>query len=194
MPEQTSSLDEFLDFGGRVDVWEKGLDIFQGSPLLGRGFHADRLLLNTHMHNVFMHALVQTGVFGTIPLMIAFLYAWLLLVRALVTRRRLPTLHQHLVIQAGAVLAFLSLRAVFESSGAFYGVDWFILAPILFYLDLVNQTALQREERAAFTADVVTHATLFYDPTANHDPDGDSDGPMIHVPKRSWEEARAPGR
>lgn len=32
-----------------------------------------------------------------------------------------------------------------------------------------------------FTVDDVTHVTLFYDPAANHDPDGDSDGVSITV-------------
>ena len=34
------------------------------------------------------------------------------------------------------VLAFFSVRSLFESSGAFFGVDWLLLAPLFVYLGL----------------------------------------------------------
>ena len=130
---------EFFQFSGRREVWVKGWDLFLGSPLIGYGFHADRLILGTHMHNSFMHALVQTGLLGTIPFVGAILFAWLLLVRAIRKLSQLPVAHKQMVIQTAGVLAFLSIRSIPESTGAFFGVDWFILAPLLIYLQLVNR-------------------------------------------------------
>ena len=118
------------------------------SPLLGFGFHADRLKLGQHMHNAFMHSLVQTGLVGSVLLMSAFLFAWGLLLRALRNRPRLPQVHQLLVVQAGGILAFLTVRAITESSGAFFGVDWLILAPILMYLQLVGRERIDQEAPA----------------------------------------------
>ena len=124
---------------GRTTVWAEGVKLFKEQPILGYGFHADRLLLGTHMHNSFMHALIQTGLAGAIPFTIALLFAWFLLVKALRNRAGLPRTHQYLLIQVAGVLAFFSVRAIPESSGAFFGVDWLLLAPILVYLQVVGR-------------------------------------------------------
>ncbi|HUG41924.1 MAG TPA: hypothetical protein VMM12_15750 [Longimicrobiales bacterium] len=42
---------------------------------------------------------------------------------------------------------------------------------------------LKRFGSVTFTVDDVAHATLTYDASANHDPDGDSDGTSIMVAK-----------
>ena len=139
---------QFLSLSGRTDIWGEGWQLFKESPLLGFGFHADRLKLGQHMHNAFMHSLVQTGLVGSVLLMSAFLFAWGLLLRALRNRPRLPQVHQLLVVQAGGILAFLTVRAITESSGAFFGVDWLILAPILMYLQLVDRERIDQEAPA----------------------------------------------
>ena len=131
---------------GRARVWKQGWDLFTESPVLGYGFHADRIMLNAHMHNAFMHALVQTGILGTLPFIAAILYGWLLLVKAFLSRANLTTSHKHLLIQTGGVLAFLTVRAIPESTGAFFGVDWLILAPLLLYLQLVNTPEARTRE------------------------------------------------
>lgn len=128
----------FFTFTGRTQVWAKGWNLFKGSPFVGHGFHADRLLLGTHMHNSLMHALVQTGVFGTIPFVAAIFYAWYLLIKRLRNLAQLTLAHKHLIVQTGGILAFLTMRAFPESTGAFFGIDWIILAPLLLYLHLVN--------------------------------------------------------
>jgi N-acetylglucosaminyldiphosphoundecaprenol N-acetyl-beta-D-mannosaminyltransferase len=142
--EQTGILEGFVEQGsstltGRVETWTQGLELVQESPALGLGFHADRRGLGTHMHNAFMHALIQTGILGTIPFLAAFIWVWLLLIRVLTKLRDLPVVHKHLTIQVAGVLTFLSIRAIPESTGAFFGVDWLLLAPLLLYLQLINR-------------------------------------------------------
>ena len=124
---------------GRVETWTQGLKLVEESPIVGHGFHADRRLLGAHMHNTVMHALVQTGVLGLIPLLAAFIWTWLLLIKALRKLRDLPVTHKYLTIQVAGMLTFLSLRALPESTGAFFGVDWLLLAPLLLYLQLLNR-------------------------------------------------------
>ena len=51
-----------------------------------------------------------------------------------------------LTIQAGAVLGFLSARALPESSGAFFGIDWLILAIVLLALQLVHYAEPQEKQ------------------------------------------------
>jgi O-antigen ligase len=47
---------------GRTGLWEGGWRIFWESPWVGLGFQADRFYLGgEHMHNAFLHVLVQSG-------------------------------------------------------------------------------------------------------------------------------------
>ena len=140
--------DDFFQFTGRTTIWKAGWNQFLDNPLLGSGFNADRLLLNVHMHNSVLHAMVQTGMLGTIPFVAAILLGWFLLFQSVRQLNLLPPVHKHLVIQTGGVLAFLTIRSLMESTGAFFGIDWLLLAPLLLYLQVVNQS-YGRRARAA---------------------------------------------
>ena len=138
----------FVNLSGRTRVWEAGLELFKASPYLGYGFHGDRLKLGTHMHNAYLHALVQTGLIGAIPFLAAFALAWLWLLKVLRNLSSLPDVHKHLVIQMAALLAFLTVRTVPESTGAFFGVDWLLLALVFLYLQVVSHTISQTKRNA----------------------------------------------
>jgi len=129
---------DFLKFSGRTAVWVEGWRLFTASPLIGFGFHADRLLLGTHMHNSVLQALLQAGLIGAIPFVAAVIFGWVSFFRIVLKLAHIPVAQKHLVIQCGGVLAFLTMRSLPESTGAFFGVDWLILAPVLFYLHVVN--------------------------------------------------------
>ena len=135
----------FFTLSGRTVVWEAGWNRFKESPIIGYGFHADRLLLGTHMHNAVLHASIQTGLLGTIPFIVALLFGWILLFKGLRNRVQLPVAHQLLLIQTGGILAFLSMRALPESTGAFFGPDWLILGPVLLYLQVINHLGAKDE-------------------------------------------------
>jgi len=128
----------FYTLSGRTGIWVLGLQQIKSSPAIGFGFHADRLLLGTHMHNSVLHSLLQAGIIGAIPFVAAVIFAWVLFFRIVRKPSQLSGDHKHLVIQCGGVLAFLTMRSLPESTGAFFGVDWLILALILFYLQVVN--------------------------------------------------------
>jgi O-antigen ligase len=85
-----------------------------------------------------MQALVQAGILGTVLFLGAVGFAWLKLIRLLRNLSSLPNNHKYLVIQCGGVLAFLSVRSFPESTGAFFGIDWLILALVLSYLQVVK--------------------------------------------------------
>jgi hypothetical protein len=65
-------------------------------------------------------------------------FGWALFFRIVLKLTLLPPRHKHMVIQCGGVLAFLTVRSFPESTGAFFGIDWLILAIVLFYLQVVN--------------------------------------------------------
>jgi O-antigen ligase len=133
--------ESFFKFTGRTAVWAEGWSLFKKSPAtvaVGYGFQADRFLLGTHMHNSYMHALLQTGLLGTVPFVAALLFGWLLLVKALLNLSRFSGVDKHLTIQTAGMLVFFSVRTLTESTGAFFGIDWLLLAPLLLYLTSVN--------------------------------------------------------
>lgn len=135
----------FFTATGRTQIWAGGWEFIKRSPLLGYGFHADRLVLGAHIHNAVLHALIQTGFIGTIPFIGAMFFAWLLLLKALRNLNRLAEAHKPLVIQTAGILTFLSVRALPESTGAFFGIDWLLLSPLLLYLHMVNFADITRE-------------------------------------------------
>ena len=122
-----------------TQIWKVGWQFIEQSPVIGYGFHADRLVLGTHMHNATLHALIQTGFLGTIPFVGAVLWAWFLLIKALRNiNNRFSPARKILLVQVAGILVFLSVRSLPESTGAFFGIDWLLLAPLLLYLRLVN--------------------------------------------------------
>ena len=138
--EATTSSGTTFDFTltGRTAVWKEGLARLKESPILGYGFNADRLVLGTHMHNAFLHSAFQAGIIGAILFLAALVSGWFLVIRALRRLSTLSTVHKALVIQGAGLLTFFTLRAITESSGAFFGVDWLLLAPFLLYFQLIN--------------------------------------------------------
>ena len=133
---------------GRTEVWAEGLRLYTESPVLGYGFQADRLLLGAHMHNSYIHALLQAGGLGIVPFVAALLMAWVLLLNLVRNRARLPTVHRHLLIQVVGIAIFLSARTITESTGAFFGVDWLLLAPLLMYLQVLSRAVGKGDEAA----------------------------------------------
>jgi len=136
---------------GRQFIWHDALVLWRDSPLLGFGFHADRLLLQgpytSHISNAFLHMLVQTGLIGGT----AFIAGWVLIWRcAAVALRRAQTQatesRRH-VVECVGVLSFLFIRSMFESSGAYFGVDWLLLVPVVASL---QHRACGLEHEAAF--------------------------------------------
>lgn len=132
--------ENFFKLTGRTEVWKAGIDQFLETPILGIGFNADRLALGAHMHNSYLQALIQTGLLGSIPFVTAIIYTWILLWQLVRNINEFPPARKHMVIQSAGVLAFLSVRTITESTGAFFGVDWLLLAPIFLYLQIVRKT------------------------------------------------------
>ena len=130
----------FVSFSGRSEVWREGLKLIKKSPLLGYGFNSDRILLGAHMHQAFLHSLVQTGALGTIPLIAGILLAWWFLFKAIRHLKDFTKEHRSRIVLASGILAFFTIRSLAESSGAFFGIDWLILAPVLLYLPVVDRS------------------------------------------------------
>jgi O-antigen ligase len=131
------ALGSLIFLTGRETTWEKGLAKIGESPILGWGFHADRLLLDSeHMHNSYLHAAIQTGIVGALLFAAAVAVLWAFLWRSGVLRRvrTAAAPDQELLIQSVLILGFLSARSFFESTAAFYGVDLLLFVPAVCYI------------------------------------------------------------
>lgn len=122
---------------GRDNTWVKGLERIGDSPFLGWGFHADRFLLDEqHMHNSYLHAGIQAGVPGALLFAAAVAVLWAFLWKSGVVRRirTAGAPDQGLLVQSVLVLGFLTARSLFESTGAFFGVDLILLVPAVAFV------------------------------------------------------------
>jgi len=136
---------------GRMNLWEAAFPVLKDSPLIGFGFHGDRLMTNWWaVHNAWLHALLQSGLLGTLCFAGGFITAWLLLFRALRLLPVLPAEQKIVLTESAGVLGFFTLRTVSESSGAYFGVDWLLLAPVFAYLQILTQQYRLGEARAHF--------------------------------------------
>ena len=101
------------------------------------------------MHNAFLQSLIQTGILGATVFMAGVTLGWILMFRAIVNLGRLPSTTRHTVILSAGLLIFLSIRSIPESTGAFFGVDWLLLAPILLYAEVVSRSITSAKADAA---------------------------------------------
>lgn len=135
--ERGQGLGGLTGVGNRAVIWEATIQAWLGSPLIGYGFQADRLLLEgEHVHNAWLQALIQGGAIGLAFFVLAWVLAWRYLVRkGLLNRYRSSSNGDRLFLaEATAFLVFFTVRSLTESTAAFYGVDLFLLGPLFVLL------------------------------------------------------------
>jgi len=131
--------DNLVNLTGRQMTWERALDLIRQSPFLGWGFHADRLLVNSeHMHNSYLHALIQSGLIGTVAFIAAFIGIWRIIIKNNLIGRIyfFQGPDQGILMESILLLGFMTARSFFESTGAFYGVDLLIIVPSMTFIHL----------------------------------------------------------
>jgi O-antigen ligase len=129
---------------GRTGQWMQGLAVVQHSLWVGYGFQADRYYLHgIQLENAVFHALIQTGVLGTLAYVAAYVLAWFLVIRLYISPHS-----STLPDEIPGVLMFFTVMSVTESI-AYYSADWLLLAPVLAYVQVFawQQKAL-RAKRA----------------------------------------------
>ena len=135
-------IEQLVSLAGRDYTWQMGWDNIKDSPIFGWGFQADRLMLEfQHMHNSYLQALIQSGIAGTIFFTSAIILIWATAFRYYFFKRvrHLEGQDKWLIIESIAILGFLTMRSLFESTAAFYGVDLLILLPLICYIELLTK-------------------------------------------------------
>jgi O-antigen ligase len=136
------NLSRLILLSGREATWERGLAQIKDSPFLGWGFHADRIMLQSeHMHNSYLHAMMQTGLVGALFFLAAFLSLWFGVARTgLFARVKAITgTDQALVMESIMIIGYMTARSLFESTAAFYGVDLLLIVPAMAFIVLTGQ-------------------------------------------------------
>lgn len=122
--------------GRATGVWPDAWHFFLSNPLFGHGFWADKLFLHNNAHNTFFHALIQAGLLGTVPFVMAFVFTLIILLR-LFKNHRMGEKERNFLIAISAALVFFAVRSITESV-AFYSADWLFVAPIIAYIQCLD--------------------------------------------------------
>jgi len=138
------SIKDIFTLSGRIDgVWIDAGRLFMNNPLVGYGFQADRFFLNgQHAHNTILQVLIQTGIFGTIPFLLAFVFTFIILYK-LFKKNMLEDRERYFLIAITAALVFFAVRSITESV-AFFSADWLFVAPIIAYIQCLNDNKLMK--------------------------------------------------
>jgi len=68
-------------------------------------------------------------------------------VRLLLHLRSITGLDRAILIHVTGLAAFFAVRTIPESTGAFFSIDWLILAPMLLYIQLLHQKYFGKAEK-----------------------------------------------
>jgi len=143
---RTGHLD--LTFTGRTVTWAQGWDLLWKSPLIGMGFQADRVYLQgMHMHNAFLHALVQSGLVGGLAIIIALVIVSYYSVKYFFITK--PSDESLIPAEIPAILLFTIVSSVTESTFAYYSAAWLLAAPIFGYVVALHMHMRRNALKAA---------------------------------------------
>jgi O-antigen ligase len=124
---------------GREATWRRVLEIAMRSPLLGHGFHADRIMIEgEHVHMAYLHSFIQSGALGALLFAAAIVGLWWLILRERIPQRLASVEGEanFLMTESTALVGFMTARSFFESTAAFYGVDLLLLMPAIAYVQV----------------------------------------------------------
>jgi O-antigen ligase len=129
---------------GRTATWAQGWQALQQSPWVGLGFWADRYFLNgANMQNTLFDALIQSGLLGLVPFVIALVWVWIGILRFYCTKPagEASSLPGELL----AVMTFFTIYSITEITYSFYSVGWMAMAPLFAHVQLrVHQKTRKR--------------------------------------------------
>ena len=142
-------VDILVNLSGRESTWGEAISLIKQSPFLGWGFHSDRIMLDSaHIHNSYIHALIQSGILGLLFFMLAITSIWILFLKMNIFKklRYYKGEDKPLVLVNVLLIGFFSARSLFESTAAFYGVDLLIFLPAIVYVYNWMQVQPDEEE------------------------------------------------
>ena len=146
--ERGQSRQEFLSMTGRTRAYDESIAVIEQAPLFGHGQWADRMLILEHVHNSFLQALLNAGVFGGIPYVASWVGGWILFYKLQKQNARLMPEDRIHLLECGTVMMFFTVRAIPETTTASFAVDLLVMVAVFVYLEaLTIQTGAKRLRR-----------------------------------------------
>ena len=122
---------------GRFGVWKHAMELAKTSPFFGFGSQADRLYLNKNVSNIVIYSLICGGVvsllFVGLSLFKTITNIWFSITRKLAGD---DGFYDYRTLCAVAVFTFLSSRGVFENSYSLFNIDFLLVVPAIWHLNL----------------------------------------------------------
>ena len=117
---------------GRTVTWDEALPLLGKSPWVGFGFGADRYYLGQHMHNAFLHVLIQSGFLGGGAMLLGLVIVWAYILKYFFFQ---PPPDKSLIPpEIPAVFLFVTISSITESTFAYFSAAWLLSAPIVAYV------------------------------------------------------------
>jgi O-antigen ligase len=139
--------EDFLSMTGRTRAYEHGVAAFQDAPFFGYGQWADRLTIGEHVHNSFLQALLNGGIFGGIPYFASWIAGWMLFYRLQKRSERLRPDDRVHVLECGTVMMFFTVRAIPETTTASFAVDLLVMVAVYVYFETLSVSMTRRPLR-----------------------------------------------
>jgi O-antigen ligase len=133
---------------GRTITWEEAWHFIGESPLVGFGFQADRYFLGQHMHNAFLHVLIQSGLLGGGAILIGMGIVCYYMVRYFYIDQ--PSDKSLIPPEMPAVFLFVMISSFAESTFAYFSAAWLLSAPIAAYVLALHRHLRKARAKAAW--------------------------------------------
>jgi O-antigen ligase len=141
-----------LTLTGRTKIWEEGWNLLGKSPWVGFGCQADRYYLNWHMHDAFLHVLIQSGLLGGGAILIGLAIVGYYLMKYFFLHP--PSDKSLIPPEIPAVFLFVILSSVMESTFAYFSAAWLLSAPIVAYVMVLHRHLQKISAKAAQERDL----------------------------------------
>lgn len=147
-----AGLGAFEGMTGRDLIWRVGWAAVEQSPWLGYGPQADRAVLGMNAQNGLLYAALAAGYPGVVLYGAGLAWGWVLYLRAW-RRGYAQTREEWLfMLQAGGIMAYLTIRNIPENTAALFSVDLLLHAPILAWLGTLERVRGPQWRRARAAA------------------------------------------
>ena len=109
----------------------------------GNGTMGDRYLINQTASNYFLYLYASAGIIGLIIGLIFYVFCIYLIIKYLLKNKFTATKNETNNLICSAVMSFILLRCITETSIGIFGIDFLIFFICLFYLIFKNNLILK---------------------------------------------------
>ena len=126
----------------RFNDWNKIIKTNQ-KVFFGNGAMGDRYLINQTASNYFLYLYASAGIIGLIIGLFFYVFCILLIIKYLLKNKFTASKNENNNLICSAVMSFILLRCITETSIGIFGIDFLIFFICLFYLIFKNNLILK---------------------------------------------------